>query len=228
MMMRRRDLILGLGGAICAPLAARAQQKPMPVIGFLFGGLSSAAVGRLAAFHQGLGETGYVEGRNLTVEFRWAENRYDQLPALAADLAGRPVAVIAAPDLPGALAAKAASTTIPIVFISGGDAVEDGLVNSLARPSGNLTGVSLFTHQLGAKRWQLIGELVPDGEVFGLLVNPQNANADAQARDAQEAARAAGRRILVVRASSDADLDTAFALWSRNGPAGWSSAEIHS
>ena len=159
--MRRRELMLLLGGAMTSARALRAQQKAMPVIGFLGSGSPGATAPGVAAFHQGLSETGYVEGQNVAIEFRWAEGHYDRLPALAADLVGREVDVIVAIPFPAALAAKNATSTIPIVFASGVDPVEFGLVASLARPGGNLTGVSLLAVELMPKRLELLSEMVP-------------------------------------------------------------------
>src|SRR5882724_5069347 len=169
--MRRRELMLLLGGAMTGVRAARAQQKALPVVGVLSSGSPGPFAPYVAAFHQGLSETGYVEGQNLVIEYRWAENRYDRLAELAADLVGRKVDVILAMGgTPPALAAKAATSTIPIVF-SSGDPVGFGLVASLARPGGNLTGVSLLTVELMAKRLELLSELVPQARVIALLVN---------------------------------------------------------
>jgi putative ABC transport system substrate-binding protein len=175
--MRRRDLLALIGGVTAlSPLAARAQQKAMPVIGGTSPGPYAPFV---ATFHQGLGETGYVEGRNVAIEYRWAEGRYDRLPALAAELVGRKVDVIAATGgIAEALATKNATSTIPIVFASGGDPVEYGAVASLARPGGNLTGVSFLTVELMPKRLELLSELVPQAKTIALLVNPNNPNAE--------------------------------------------------
>jgi putative ABC transport system substrate-binding protein len=210
--VNRRDLlILGAGTAIARPLIARAQQQAMPVVGFLTAISNPAAMPYVAEFRQGLSEAGYVEGQNVAIEFRWAEGHYDRLPGLAADLVGRRVAVIVAFTVPPALAAKAATATIPIVFWSGGDPVEQGLVASLARPGGNLTGFALINDELGAKRLELLRELVPKAAVFGLLVNPANPVTEPQVRDAQEAARAMGVQIHILNASTESEIETAFA-----------------
>jgi putative ABC transport system substrate-binding protein len=211
--MRRRDFIIFLAGAMAAlPLAARAQQKAMPVIGVLNTGSPGSSAPFMAAFLQGLSEAGYVEGQNVTIEYRWAEGHYDRLPALAADLVGRKVDLIMASTPPSALAAKSATSTIPIVFRHGGDPVADGLVASLARPGGNLTGVSqLGDEGLTAKRLELLSELVPRAGVIALLVNPNNANTERGNRDVQEAARTKGLQLHVLKASSESEIDTAFA-----------------
>src|SRR6266481_4270937 len=172
--MKRRELLLLVGSAMTAPRALRAQQKAMSVIGILSSGSPNAPL--VAAFRQGLSEAGYVEGQNLAIEYRWAESHYDRLPALAADLVGRKVDLIMASSPPSALAAKSATSTIPIVFRSGADPVRDGLVASLARPGGNLTGVSLLADELTAKRLELLSELVPRAGVIALLMNPNNAH----------------------------------------------------
>src|SRR5712675_1015663 len=211
--MRRRDFIIFLAGAMAAwPLAGRAQQNAMPVIGVLSTGSPSTSSGPfMGAFRQGLSEAGYVEGENLAIEYRWAEGNYDRLPALAADLVGRKVDLIMANSPPAALAAKSATSTIPIVFRGGTDPVGDGLVASLARPGGNLTGVSL-ADDVTAKRLQLLSELVPRVGVIALLVNPNNANhAERVIRDLQEAARTKGLQLHVLKAGSESEIDSAFA-----------------
>jgi len=186
--MNRRKLIFLLAGAMSAARALRAQQKAMPVIGYLGSESPGPMAPLVAAFLQGLSETGYVDGQNVAIEHRWAEGDYDRLAALAADLVRSKVDVIAALGIPSALAAKSATSTIPIVF-SVGDAVERGLVASLARPGGNLTGVSLLNVELTSKRLELISELVPQAGVIALLVNPNNPNTERTIRDMEEAAR---------------------------------------
>jgi putative tryptophan/tyrosine transport system substrate-binding protein len=207
---RRELLILCAGAAIAWPLAARAQQKVMPVIGYL-GGSPGPAAPNVAAFRQGLSETGYVEGQNVAIEYRWAENDYDRLPALAADLVGHKVDVIVIGGTPGIQAAKSATSTIPIVFFSGVDPVERGLVASLARPGGNLTGVSLMNIELNPKRLELLSELVPQARLIALLVNPNFPSAERVIGDVQEAARAKGLHLSILKASSEGEIDTAFA-----------------
>jgi putative ABC transport system substrate-binding protein len=212
--MRRCDFIIFLAGAMAAlPLAARAQEKAMPVIGVLnTGSPGPSSEPFMAAFRQGLSEAGYVEGQNVAIEYRWAEGHYDRLPALAADLVGRKVDLIMAGSPPSALAAKSATSTIPIVFRHGGDPVGDGLVASLARPGGNLTGVSqLGDEGLTAKRLELLSELVPRAGVIALLVNPNNSTAERVIQEVQQAARAKGVQLHVLKASSESEIDTAFA-----------------
>jgi putative ABC transport system substrate-binding protein len=209
--MKRRELILLLGGAMAAAGAARAQQKAMPVIGFLNATSPGPSAPRVTGFRQGLSETGYVEGRNLAIEYRWAEGHYDRLPALAADLVGRKADVIATGGIPPTIAAKGATSTIPIVFLTGTDPVADGLVASLARPGGNLTGVSVLGSELIAKRLELLSELVPQAKVIALLVNPNNSNADRAIRDLQEAARAKGLQPAILKAGTEGEIETAFA-----------------
>jgi putative ABC transport system substrate-binding protein len=210
--MRRRDLLALLGGAAALrPLAVRAQQKAMPVIGFL--GISNAALyaSRITAFRSGLDETGYVEGQNLAIEYRWAEGHYDRLPALAADLVARKVEVIAATGGDAAArAAKAATSTIPIVFTGGADPVGEGLVASLARPGGNLTGISIMSRELTPKRLELLSELVPQARVIALLVNSSSA-AGWITPDMEEAARTKGVQLPIVTAGSESEIDAVFA-----------------
>jgi putative ABC transport system substrate-binding protein len=209
--MRRRELMLLLGGAMTAARGLRAQQKAMPVIGYLSGRSPSVDAPNVAAFLQGLSETGYVEGQNLTIEYRWAEGRYDELPALAADLVGRKVDVIAAFGMPSVSSAKSATSTIPIVFFIATDPVGLGLVASLARPGANLTGFSHISAELMPKRLELLSELVPQARVIALLVNPNNANAEPMMRDVQEAARAKGLQLPILKAGSESEIDAAFA-----------------
>ncbi len=216
--MRRRDFIIILGSAAVAwPLAARAQQPAVPVIGYLGSESPDVFAGRLRAFRQGLSETGYVEGDNVAIEYRWAENQHDRFPALLADLVGRKVTVIAAvTGTPPALAAKAATTTIPIVFATAGDPVALGLVASLNRPGGNLTGVATLTVELGPKQLEMLRELVPTATIIALLVNPTNpTNAETLSRDLQAAARTLGLQLHVLHASTERDFDTVFATLSR-------------
>jgi ABC-type uncharacterized transport system substrate-binding protein len=210
--MKRRELMLLLGSAAALwPLAGRAQQKAMPVIGFLSGLSPGPSAPFLAAFRQGLSETGYVEGQNLAIEYRWAEGSYDRLPALAADLVGGKVVLIATSGgPPSARAAKAATSTIPIVFVTS-DPVESGLVASFARPGGNLTGISTMFAELTAKRLELLSELVPQAKVIALLVNPSNPNAERIMGDVREAARAKGLQLHVLKAGSESEIDAAFA-----------------
>jgi len=192
------------------PLAAWAQQKAMPVIGWLSAGPPSMSAAVVVALRQGLSETGYVEGQNLAIEYRWAKGRYEQLPALAADLVGRKVDVIAALSTPAALAAKNATSTIPIVFAVA-DAVASGFVAGLARPGGNLTGVSILIVELLPKRLELLTELVPQARVIALLVNPNNPNTEPMIREVEEAVRAKGVRLRILKAGAPEELETAFA-----------------
>ncbi len=209
--MNRRELLLLLGGAMTAARALRAQQKTMPVNGYLVTGSPGPNAPFAAAFREGLRETGYVEGQNLAIEYRWAEGHYDRLPALAADLVARNVDVIAAGGDAAALAAKNASSTIPIVFFGGGDPVAMGLVTSFARPGGNLTGVAFMAAELIAKRLELLSELVPQARVIALLVNPNDPNAERFIGDVQEAAHAKGLQLHILRASTESEIDGIFA-----------------
>jgi len=209
--MTRRELLLLLGSMVVAARALGAQQKAMSVIGYL-NGSSPAANPSLTAFRQGLRETGWVEGENVVIEYRWAEFHYDRLPALAADLVSRKVDVIAAcGGANEAFVAKNATSTIPIVFMTGADPVETGLVASLARPGGNLTGVTNLNTQLWQKRVELIAELVPKARVIGYLINPNNAQAERGADSAQQAANAKGLQLEILKAGTEAEIDAAFA-----------------
>jgi putative ABC transport system substrate-binding protein len=213
--MNRRKFITLLGGAAAAwPLAAHAQQPAMPVIGFLSGRTPEESADDAAAFRQGLNEMGYIVGRNVAIEYRWAEGQYDRLPALVADLIAHKVTVLCVFGPPTALAAKAATVTIPIVFSVGVDAVDIGLVASLNRPGGNLTGMTLLTASLGAKRVGLLRELIPKADLMAVLVNTTSEGMT-QAKDVQDAARKAGLRAIVLNAATDADIDAAFATLSR-------------
>jgi putative tryptophan/tyrosine transport system substrate-binding protein len=210
--IRRREFIVTLGGVACAwPLAARAQQPAMPVIGWLGTDSREVENSEVVSFQQGLKEAGYIEGQNLAIEYRWAEGQYDRLPALAADLVRRQVTVIAASANGAALAAKAATTTVPIVFQVGFDPVQLGLVASLNRPGGNATGVTSLNTEVGPKKLELLHELVPNVAVIGLLVNPDNPTAEIQSREAQVAARKLGLELHIVHARTERDFDAAFA-----------------
>jgi putative tryptophan/tyrosine transport system substrate-binding protein len=210
-MMRRREFITLLGGAAAWPVVARAQQPAMPVIGFLSSTSPNTYAAFLGAFHQGLNEGGYVAGRNVVIEFRWAEGQYDRLPMLAAELVQRQVGVLCAISTPAALAAEKATSSIPIVFFIGGDPVKFGLVAGLNRPGGNATGVNVIATELEAKRLGLLRELIPAAKTAAVLLNPQNPNAETQSKDVQQAGRAVGWEIQVLNASTERDLETAFA-----------------
>jgi putative ABC transport system substrate-binding protein len=218
--VKRRTFIAGLGSAAAWPLAARAQQPALPVIGFVNGGSADASAGVVAAFRKGLGETGYVEGQNVTVEYHWLEGQYDRLPALMADLVRRRVAVIVTPgSQPSSIAAKAATATIPLVFGVVDDPVKLGLVASLARPGGNATGINSFSAEVVAKRLALLHELVPKAVRVAVLFNPANAaTAETTLRDVQEAARSLGLQIHVLNASTSSEIDAAFAAIARERP----------
>ena len=211
--MRRREFITLIAGAATGwPVVARAQHSTMPVIGFLNAGSTQNYAPNLAAFLKGLGEAGYVDGRNVAIEYRWAENQNDRLPSLIADLVQREVAVIAATSTPAALAAKAATTTIPIVFETGADPVQLGLVASLSRPSGNVTGVTQTNVEIAPKRLELLHELLPAARVVALLVDPSgSAVAETSTRDMQEAARKLGLELHLLNASTERDFDAVFA-----------------
>jgi putative tryptophan/tyrosine transport system substrate-binding protein len=219
--MRRREFITLFGGAAAAwPLAAPAQQAALPVIGFINAGSLDAATGALAAFRKGLNETGYVEGQNVRVEYHWLEGQFDRLPLLVTDLVSRRAAVIATPGSPGiALAAKAATATIPIVFSAGDDPVKLGLVASLARPGGNVTGINYFTQEVTAKRLGLLHDLVPKAVRVAVLVNPANALAAASTlREVQEAAPSIGLQLQRLNATTIGEIDAAFAALASDRP----------
>jgi putative tryptophan/tyrosine transport system substrate-binding protein len=208
--IRRREFITLLGTAAAAwPVAVRAQQSAVPVVGFLNSGSPGGYATRVAAFHRGLRETGYVEGQNVAIEFRWADGEYDRVPAMAAELVGRRVAVIVA-NTPGNLAAKVATTTIPIVFTSASDVVQIGLVASLARPGGNVTGATQLGVELVPKQLELAHELVPTATVIAVLVNPNNPNAETLLRDLQAAAHILGVQLHVLHARAERDFDAVF------------------
>jgi putative ABC transport system substrate-binding protein len=210
--MKRRDFITLLGGAAAAwPLVARAQQSAMPVIGWLDGGAPDQLPATQLAFRQGLSETGYVEGRNVAIEYRLAESHYDRLPGLAADLVRRQASVIVASSGVAAQAAKAATTTLPVVFFTGGDPVADGFVTRLDRPGGNLTGVTILAAELAPKKLELLHELVPAAAVLGALVNPGSRAAEYQARELQAAGRVLGLQVRLLQAGTEREIDTAFA-----------------
>src|SRR5262245_50651275 len=211
--MNRREFIALIGGAAAAwPLDARAQQAAMPVIGFLGSESLNQFAGRLRAFRQGLNEAGFVDGRNVAIEYRWAESQYDRLPTLAVDLVRRQVTVVVATTTPAVLTAKAATTTIPIVFLTGSDPVEVGLVASLRRPRSNMTGVANLSVELGSKQLELLHELVPSATVIGLLVNPTNRIlAESLSRGLQAAGHAINQPIRIVSAGTERDIDTTFA-----------------
>jgi putative ABC transport system substrate-binding protein len=217
--VRRRDFITVLSGVAAWPLTARAQQPAMPVIGYLGSGSPDTSVRSVAAFRKGLNETGYVEGQNVTVEYRWLEGQYDRLPALLADLVRRRVAVIATTTSPAALAAKAATATIPIVFSVGEDPVRLGLVASLARPGGNLTGMNFLVQEVAAKRLRLLHDLVPKAARVAVLVNPANApSSETTLRDVKEAAPILGLQIQIFNATTIGEIDEAFATVARERP----------
>ena len=215
--MKRRDFITLVGSAAAAwPLSARAQQPSMPVIGFIRSSSLANSTVLVSAFHNGLRETGFVAGQNVALEYRYADNQFDRLPGLVADLSSLPVAVIVGNAAP-ALAAKAATRTVPIVFATGGDPVEDGFVASMNRPGGNVTGVSFFGSVVGAKRLELLRQLVPSATTIAVLVNPDKANTEAERRDVEAAALAVGQRLIVLSASSVHDIETGFATFVQRG-----------
>jgi putative tryptophan/tyrosine transport system substrate-binding protein len=215
--VKRREFITFFAGAAVWPVAARAQQSPMPVIGFLHP--SSPETYRLRAFRQGLKDAGFVEGENVTIEYRWAENQIDRLPALAAELVQRRVAAIATAGPPAVFAAKAATTTIPVIFLVGEDPVKLGLVTSLARPGGNLTGINFFAVEVAAKRLELLRELVPGAARIAVLVNPGNASVvETVSRDILQAARTIGLQIKILNAGTVHEIDAAFATFVSERP----------
>src|SRR5262245_25079550 len=217
--VRRREFITLIGSTAAWPLAARAQQPAMPVIGFLDSGSAVAFAARVAAFRRGLSETGYVEGQNAAIEYRWADGQYDRLPALADDLVRRHVAVIAAMGSPNsAQAAKAATATTPIVFANGGDPIKLGLVRSLNRPGGNATGVTFFLSTLGPKRLELLREVVPTAAVIALLVNPTKPATGYNMKDRQAEVGTIGQQLRILDASSERDFDSAFAMLVQRRP----------
>ena len=213
--MRRREFIAGLGAAAW-PLAARAQQPATPMVGFLRSSTLAASMPLVTAFRQGLKELGFVEGQNVAVEYRYADNQVDRLPALVADLLGRPVAVIVG-DTIAAIPVKAATATVPIIFGTGGDPVTQGLVVSLNRPGGNVTGVVFFATQLAAKRLELLRQLVPKATTIAMLMNPNSPNFAAERSDAQAAAQAIGQQLVSLDVSNDRDIETAFATLVNRG-----------
>ena len=215
--MRRREFITLIGSAAVWPLATRAQQQFMPVIGFLSGRSPPEAASALGAFRQGLGDVGYIESKNVRIEYRWAEGRYDQLAALAADLVGRQVGLIAAVG-GSELAAKAATAAIPIVFTTGGDPVELGLVASLNKPNGNITGVTFLASDLGAKRLGLLRQFVPNANAIAMLMNPDYPATAGEVRDVQAAARSLGMQIIVLNANTSDTIDAAFTAFGRERP----------
>jgi putative tryptophan/tyrosine transport system substrate-binding protein len=216
--MRRREFItLGGGAAITWPLAVRAQQQAIPVVGFLSSRSPAEAASDLAAFRQGLGQTGFFEGKNVSIEYRWAEGHYDRLPDMATEFVTQQVAVIAAVGgEPSGLAAKAATNTIPIVCTLGGDAVKAGLVTQLNRPGGNITGVTIIGAEMGPKRLELTHQLVPNASAVAVLINPKYSPGLAEARDMEAAAQSLGLQITVLEASSESEIDSAFAVLAQH------------
>ena len=216
--MRRRDFIkLAAGSGAYLPLASRAQQAAMPVIGFLNSGSPDRFAPMVSAFLKGLKEAGYVEGQNVTIEYRWADGQYDHLPALVGDLVRNRVSVIAATSTPANLVAKSITSSIPIVFTTGGDPVQLGLVASLSRPGGNVTGVTQMTGEVAPKRVELAHELVPQATAFGILINPKNPLAEFVKRDSEAAALKLGIRLNVIYVSNDAELEETFTVFRKSG-----------
>ncbi len=214
--MRRREFVTLVGGAAAWPLALRAQQSALPTVGFLRSSTLADVQHWVTAFRRGLKEAGFVEGQNVAIEYRFADNQPDRLPALVMDLIRHPVAVIVG-NLDSALAAKAATTTVPIVFATGSDPVRDGLVASLNRPGGNVTGVSFFSGVLGAKRLELLRELVPRATIIAMLVNPNTPVTEAERRDVQAAAQTIGQQLVIFDVSSERDIETAFGTFVQHG-----------
>ena len=216
--MRRRDFIKVLGGGVAAwPLSARAQRPAMPVIGYLAAGSPNSEARLHDAFLKGLGEAGYIDGKNTKIEYRWAENQYDRLPSMAADLVRQDVSVLAATTTPAARAAKAATDTIPIVFTTIADPVQIGFVASLNRPGGNVTGATMLSVEVGPKLVELLHVAVPSAGTMALLVNPTNPNAETQSKSIEQAAAKLGVKLHVLNASTESDLDTAFAKLNQLG-----------
>jgi putative ABC transport system substrate-binding protein len=214
--MKRREFITLLGGAVAWPLSVRAQQPTMPVVGFVSALASNTDAGRTAAFRAGLAETGFVEGRNVAIEFRWADGHFERLPTMFIELVRRPVSVIfAAGGDVTALIAKGATTTIPIVFQTGGDPVASGLVTSFNHPGGNVTGVTAITGELGTKLFELLRELVPTATAIGMVVNPNNPYSERSAADVEKAARTVGQQVHVMQASNEQEIETAFLALAR-------------
>ena len=217
--MNRREFIAGLGGAVAWAIAAHAQQTPVPVVAFIHGGTADALAHLAVAFRKGLSETGYVEGQNVTVEYHWLEGQFNRLPALVADLVRRRVAVIASCDHLATLAAKAATTTIPILFLTTEDPVKLGFVASLARPGGNLTGTNTFSTDAVSKKLELLHQLLPKAVSIAVLINPlETTNAETTVRDAQDGARLMGLQIQVHKASTSREIDDAFAAMAHERP----------
>jgi putative tryptophan/tyrosine transport system substrate-binding protein len=213
----RRQFISALGGAVSAwPFALRAEQPKMPVVGFLRSSAAADSTKFVTAFRQGLNEAGFVEGQNVTIEYRFADNQLDRLPALVADLVRKPAAVIVV-NGPAALAAKGVTTTVPIVFVTGSDPVNDALVPSLNRPGGNVTGVAFLGGQLGAKRLELLRQLVPGATTIGVLVNPGSLETEVERKDLQVAAQAIGQQLVILDVSGDRDIEMAFATFVQRG-----------